>query len=657
VSNASNVRTTLVLAIVGACLVLAVGRGSHPRPAQAEPTGVTLLGWNICVALGVAGVTFDAEQAQYVFGCHDAGSEGADVFTHTLLHGGLPVENAVAIATISQRDGRDDKFTLPSADFQSCNSVDEDQDFDYDEDPDGDQNGDGAPGVAGVDDDSDGAADLSDSDILDADYDDDDIELTGPDQVIGGGDDDPQDIALAADDDDEDGSVDEDGTDSIKDDVSELVCELDARDGALDGLFSLGPEDFAGINLDANQLHDEDGILAAIAFVDDDGPVIFDVPRHGGALQISDVGNPSRWTCNTLAEDADCDGDPSTEGDGVVANGITADALGVERGVRTLLVAQEGLGWEEDYTVVGEPDEIEFFVLEETLAAGLSAAECPLAGDVAGFTEALGRPEKTVLIARALDDDGTQVTGGFMYWTSEDDDILIPASNVTPTLDLGGFGLGAPMIACGTNGPGVVDLTVELLDANAQLEQVTDILVLDADTESDTDFVTYTVVGEPAAMTFAATPSPANCDGVTGVQLAVTLTDTNGAPVLDGTEVAFDIQVLGTLSPTVAKTVGGVATTTVTPLLGATAGVTVTVSAGVLTQQTLVVCGAGAPGAQPPAPPGGGGQPGGSISGPDTGAGSAPRATAEERTLLWIVAAVGAVLTIAGGAIRTRLSR
>lgn len=75
----------------------------------------------------------------------------------------------------------------------------------------GDANGDGAPGVAGVDDDGDGGADLNDVQVMVADYDDDGVPLWGMNEALEstpgspGGDDDAQDVALAALDDDENG--------------------------------------------------------------------------------------------------------------------------------------------------------------------------------------------------------------------------------------------------------------------------------------------------------------------------------------------------------------------------------------------------------------------------------------------------------------------
>ncbi|MFZ5519326.1 MAG: S8 family serine peptidase [Candidatus Zhuqueibacterota bacterium] len=79
----------------------------------------------------------------------------------------------------------------------------------------GDANGDGYPGLAGVDDDGDGGIDLNDVNVMVSDYDNDDVALWGPNEILEstpgapGGDDDFDDIALAALDDDENGFPDD----------------------------------------------------------------------------------------------------------------------------------------------------------------------------------------------------------------------------------------------------------------------------------------------------------------------------------------------------------------------------------------------------------------------------------------------------------------
>lgn len=73
----------------------------------------------------------------------------------------------------------------------------------------GDINGDGYPGTRNVDDDNDGGTDFNDPDIRNKDYDCDGTRLWGPDQTVGTGDDDPEDIVIAANDDDENGLPDD----------------------------------------------------------------------------------------------------------------------------------------------------------------------------------------------------------------------------------------------------------------------------------------------------------------------------------------------------------------------------------------------------------------------------------------------------------------
>jgi len=79
----------------------------------------------------------------------------------------------------------------------------------------GDANGDGAPGLAGVDDDGDGGIDLNDMHVMVSDYDNDEVALWGQNEILEstpgapGGDDDFDDVALAALDDDENGFPDD----------------------------------------------------------------------------------------------------------------------------------------------------------------------------------------------------------------------------------------------------------------------------------------------------------------------------------------------------------------------------------------------------------------------------------------------------------------
>ena len=74
----------------------------------------------------------------------------------------------------------------------------------------------------------------------------------------------------------------------------------------------LKPDDFAAIDSDANQMHNEDGQLFIVAFVSNDEPVTF---KTSAGMFIYGGHWSSEWVCGS-EEDEDCDGD-GVRGDGV----------------------------------------------------------------------------------------------------------------------------------------------------------------------------------------------------------------------------------------------------------------------------------------------------------------------------------------------------
>jgi hypothetical protein len=417
--------------------------------------------------------------------------------------------------------------------------------------------------------------------------------------------------------------------DPAADDLSELMCSLDERDGTIDAAFTVVPEDFAGIGLEANQIHDSDGQMVVVAFVDDDAPVFLEVEADGAEY---DESNGSGLVCSGVNSppqsifDADCDGVPP-EGDGAVAGFVVAGAGGIERGDGLVSAQQEGVILFAPIIVVGEPGVVNFQVLTEatiepSIQTGLDDDECPLPGAAAEFIEELGKPEKTILVARVADNDETNVTGALVKWTVSDPDIAIVAAPLTPTIDLGGFGIGAPNILCGTMDPGTVTITAELLDSDGQAAEAG--TVLDPLSGSDTTELDFPVMGPPANLTLAVAPAAIECNGTNTASVTATVTDAEGNPVVDGNEVTFNVQVLGTANPIIAETAAGVATSTITPL-ATTEGVPVVVTVGDVQGSTLVNCSPTAGPGTPPPPPGNGGgpggQPGGVVRPPDTGTG------------------------------------
>jgi hypothetical protein len=403
-------------------------------------------------------------------------------------------------------------------------------------------------------------------------------------------------------------------------------------------------EDLVGIDLDGNQVHDRDGMSYIVAFVDDQSPIRVDVPDNGGTL-IGPSGSVSAGDliCQNAGDDPDCEtGAPGADGivvfalcSGPGSGQCGGNAAIAERGEYRLTIEQEQFPFDIFYTVVGEPRKLELQVFETTIGAGIEDRnsdgdlsdddECPLQASVAGFTAALGHAQKTIVIARVSDNDDTNITASWITWDTSDHETAVVATDLTPTLDLGSFGFGAPNIICGTDAAGVVDLIANVTVGPAA--------GLDAEAGLLTREFEITVVGPPDNVALAAAPATLACDGTASSEVSATVTDSEGNLAPNGTNVRFDVQVLGVASPITATTTDGVAKTKVTPNAIANTGVPVVATTGVttvgsqfipsVTSSILVQCGAGsgAPGGGAAPPPGGGpgGTPGGVISPPDTG--------------------------------------
>ncbi|MEX2246797.1 MAG: Ig-like domain-containing protein [Dehalococcoidia bacterium] len=412
--------------------------------------------------------------------------------------------------------------------------------------------------------------------------------------------------------------VDDEGDPAV-DDLHELVCSLDERDGDMDARFTVLPADLAGITLSLNQFHDTDGQLLVFGFVADDAPVTF---RTSKGIMAGTIPSDNDVTCTT---DEDCDND-GTPGDGVAAHKIEPGSPTPDRGPGVLQVIQNLISFPVGFTVVGEPDSITLQTFETTVSTGVDKDDCPLGGTVDAFLDALAHPSKTIALAHVQDDDGTDITGAFIGWSSQDEDKLIVAAPLTPTLDLGSFGAGAPIIFCGTNEPGTVTIDIELL-SGPRLQEELGLQLFELQSESEFLHQDFTVTGGPASLTLAAAPASLACDGVASSSVTATVTDSEGDPVVSGYEVEFSVQVLGTANPIVATTnTEGVATSVITPLaISEPVGVPVIVTTGDAQSSILVNCtgeaGAAPPGGQPGA--GGTTPPTGTISGPDTGSGPA----------------------------------
>lgn len=361
------------------------------------------------------------------------------------------------------------------------------------------------------------------------------------------------------------------------------LCAVKRGDG--DGV--LEPSDFAGFDLDGNQAHDIDGKLFVFAFVNDDAPVLFDTERGKWAASLSRTqicGSDADVIANNAdIFDEDCDGD-GVEGDGlIVAQWFAGGPPAIERGANIVRVQQENVVLEATLTIVGEPRKVTLATIETTIQAGIEDLnddgdfvepdECRLPGGTAGFLDALGRPQKTIMISRVTDSDGTNITGGFIEFKTTDPDTAIVASSLSVSLDLGSFGFGAPNVVCGRDNPGTAHFEGCLITTVVPL-------AVDPNAFTDCGKMEIEVVGEPANIAFAATPAMIGCDGVASSTVTATVTDSDGNLVMDGNEVKFNVQVLGTANPITAKTLAGVATTTITPLAANVSGVPVLASVG-----------------------------------------------------------------------------
>jgi hypothetical protein len=330
---------------------------------------------------------------------------------------------------------------------------------------------------------------------------------------------------------------------------------------------------FSGI-----QVHDEDGALILVAFVEDDNRVQFQT--ESGAFKVDDGDFRNNFICDqapgtvpggNMFGDEDCDGD-GIRGDGIVFAHFYGN--GEERGPGVIEVFDATNGeviGDQPYEIVGEPEDVTAGPFETVLAAGLHPADCLLPTGASGFLDAFGTAEKTIIFGNVVDDDEKQITGAWITWSIEDPDILAVASPTSPTLDLGTFGVAAPNILCGLE-PGTTTLTLTL-DSGANLSG--SILFLDPGAERETVEVEITVLPVADSATTTVTPASIACNGVNTAEVAVNVANVDGDPVVDGSVVEFDVVALGTTAPTTATTTDGIARTVVTPLSSDLAGVTV----------------------------------------------------------------------------------
>jgi len=296
------------------------------------------------------------------------------------------------------------------------------------------------------------------------------------------------------------------------------------------------------------------GKLWVLAFVSNDGALTLEADE--GVWLTSGASNTN---CGSIL-DEDCD-DDGVKGDGVVVDLLLGNAV-ADRGDAQLVATQSGVDVIYDYVVVGEPQGIALALVPGgNVQEGIAAADCaddphltPLDSSV--FTDGVAEPEKNGLAATVTDNDGTELAGIFVDWSSDDIDVanLNLAKSITWTLDAGTLALN---LFCGDE-VGTAAITA-------------DIGVGDAD-------VDVSVIGAPDAMTLTASPAAMVCDGVNNSTVAAYLVDSMDNPVVDGTPVRFDVTCLGISDPITARTTDGTAHSHITPLSGVSAGVVVLVT-------------------------------------------------------------------------------
>ena len=340
------------------------------------------------------------------------------------------------------------------------------------------------------------------------------------------------------------------------DDDADTVADDGCAEGFNDPALFQDLDDLSGAQLGENSTVANVGGLWVLAFVTNDGVLTLEADEgvwgDGGASNVS---------CPWADEDCDDDG---VKGDKIVVDRLLGNAV-ADRGDAELVATQGGVDVIYDYVVVGDPDDITLALFPDgTVQEGIDDGDCadephltPLDSSV--FTDGAAEPEKNGLLATVTDDDGTELAGIYVDWSSDDTDVanLNLAKSITWALESGTV---AANLFCGDE-VGTATITAD----NA----------LAGDAEVD-----VTVIGAPDAMTLTASPASITCDGVNSSTVSAALVDSEGNKVVDGTEVRFEVVALGIADPITADTAAGAgaATSKITPLSGVSAGVVVLVT-------------------------------------------------------------------------------
>ncbi len=338
-----------------------------------------------------------------------------------------------------------------------------------------------------------------------------------------------------------------------------------------------------------NQLHQVDGGLIVVVFVDDDANVTFSTDK--GLLRVQAGNDVATFTCNgapvfpftdRMTHDEDCDND-GTAGDGFVF----AQLLGANAalGPGTLTVTRAGTTETIatiPFTVVGEAASISVEVFESKIQEGLLPSECNSSPEP-DYASAVAHPSKTIAIARVKDAAGTDITGAWVSWEQEFTDKvrLFPQ---TPSMALGPYGTGAATFLCGLAGTGVVSIDLDLIPGPLGLS------AFDPAHGTATASTQIEVVGAPVSLELTPASPELLCDGVATTTIGATLRDANGTTVADGVSVTYTVPSIGIADPVTALTIDGTATTTVRGLSAFTVGLPIIAAAGGLEESTLLTC-------------------------------------------------------------------
>jgi len=332
------------------------------------------------------------------------------------------------------------------------------------------------------------------------------------------------------------------------------------------------PADFAPMDRFGGQVHEKDGVFHVIAWVTNDDPVAFYTDQGHFVVQ----GGPASALCGPSAnpdskwQDEDCNGDGVT-GDGAVVAMLTMEGTDPDRGPAMVRVRQGNVQLEKEYTVVGEPWDIELTANKKVIQTG--AQSCALFTETRGYIASMDSAEQTPIIAKVTDSDGTVVTAAMVAITVDDEDKGTPARTMVPSLS-SALGIVSPNVICGTVEPGTLKVTATLTDGMDLVGVSLDMQARQGKHAS----VEIEVKDPPTNMVLSASPGSLACDGTATSAVSATLTDAEKNPAVNGNAVHFDARALGIVSPMEPISLDGAAKTTLTPLSGMVNGVSVMAS-------------------------------------------------------------------------------